>query len=257
MLFTEERETVSIDPRYVGLPGVAHGGYSSGVLAAAVGTRGVEVKLRRPVRVSRPLTRVHANGGHARLLDGDTVLAEAAPTELELRVPRAPTLEQASEAATRYPGVHGHPYPDCFACGPDRHDGHGLRIFPGAVHGRPLVAAPWIPPGAADGDPVPLELIWAAFDCAQLWALMVHQRGRHGERAVTASLTGTVERPVRAGVPHVVFAWPLGREGGALRAGAALVDAEGELAAVGVQTAVIAKWGVPLDFMRRPKSPHD
>jgi hypothetical protein len=252
MLISDRQTTISIDPRYAGLPGLALGGYSSGLAAAAVGTRAAEVKLRRPVPVSHSLTLVRADAGRVELRDGEMLMAEGAPTDLVIEVPQAPTLDQVQAASERYPGLHAHPYPGCFACGPDRHHGDGLRVFPGPVEGRQLVAAPWIPPGAANGgNPVGPELVWAAFDCAQLWALMVLEAGKPGERAVTAALAGANEAPVRPGLPHVIIAWSLGRDGGALRAGAALIGPDGELCAVGVQTAVIAKWGVPLDFVRQ------
>jgi hypothetical protein len=251
MLIRDERTAVSIDPRYAGLPGLALGGYSSGLVAAATGTSGAEVKLRRPVPLSRSLSLLHTNAGRVELRDGEMVLAEGAPTDLAIEVPQAPTLDQARAASQHYPGFHGHPYPACFACGPERNEGDGLRLFPGSVADRALVAAPWTPLGSSGGDPVGPELVWAAFDCAQLWALMVDEPGNPSERAVTAALAGAFERPVRPGLPHVVIAWTLGRDGDKLRAGAALVGPDGELCAVGLQTAVIAKWGVPLDFVRR------
>ena len=48
-----------------------------------------------------------------------------------------------------YPGLGNHPFPTCFACGPDRAEGDGLRIFPGPVGGasgdRGYVASLWVP----------------------------------------------------------------------------------------------------------------
>jgi hypothetical protein len=255
MLIRDERTAVSIEPRYAGLPRLALGGYSSGLVAAAIGTSGAEVHLRRPVPLSRSLSLLHTNDGRVELRDGEMLLAEGAPTDLAIEVPHAPTLEQARAASQRYPGFHGHPYPACFACGPEREDGDGLRLFPGSLADRRLVAAPWTPPGHTTGDDsVRTELVWAAFDCAQLWALMVDEPGNPGDRAVTAALAGAFERPVRPGLPHVVIAWTLGRDGDKLQAGAALIGSDGDLCAVGLQTAVIAKWGVPLDFTRRRAS---
>jgi hypothetical protein len=254
MLTGSATTQITIDRRYAGIPGIALGGYSSGLIATALETAGVEVRLRRPVPTGRPLALEHAAAG-IELRDGDTLLAEGSARDLAIEVPRAPTLWQAEAASVRFPGHHGHPYGECFACGPDREHGDGLRIFPGAVEGRPLLAAPWTPAGDANGGArVGLELIWSAFDCAQLWALIVHQPGGPGERAVTVALAGAQQRPVRPGLPHVVIGWPLPRRGDSLRAGAAVIDPDGQLCAVGLQTAVIANWGVPLDFMRRRPS---
>ena len=44
------------------------------------------------------------------------------------------TAAQAADAMLRPPpGRVDHPFPRCFACGPDRDEGDGLRIFPGPV----------------------------------------------------------------------------------------------------------------------------
>jgi hypothetical protein len=248
MINTDTQTPVSVHPRYAGLPGLALGGYSSGLLAQVVDPSGVKVRLRRPVPLERELTAVHTDPGYAELFDGETLLAEAAAAKIAVEVPEAPGFAEASAASEHFPGHHGHPYGECFACGPERAEGDGLRVFPGELPNRRLLAAAWTPPDEGrPGEPVGLELIWSAFDCAQLWALMVHEPSP-GERIVTAELAGAVERPVMPGVPHVLAAWSMGRDGNTLRAGAALFDPKGELRAVGVQTAVISKWGVPLDF---------
>jgi hypothetical protein len=106
-----------------------------------------------------------------------------------------------------------------------------------------MVAAPWTPLGSGE---VGVEEIWAGFDCVQLWALIQHGEGSDSERVVTAKLAGEVRGPVRGGEPHVVYAWPVRRDGDALLAGSALVDADGVVRARGLQTAVVAQWGVPL-----------
>ena len=56
MLIHDTQTNLSIDPHYAGLPGIALGGYSSGLLAAALGTPSATVKLRRPVPVAREIT---------------------------------------------------------------------------------------------------------------------------------------------------------------------------------------------------------
>jgi hypothetical protein len=247
-MLSERLQTISIDQRYRGLPGIALGGYSSGLLAAHM-PHGAEVKLRRPVPLGRELTIDRADDGVVELRDGEMLLAEAGAVEHVLDVPPAPRLEEVEAASAAFPGHHRHPYPECFACGPQRAAGDGLRIFPGTVPARRMVATPWTPPSGSNGTgTVGLELIWGAFDCAQLWAMMLHEHASPGERAVTAKLEGALERDVRPGAPHVLVAWPIERDAGSLRAGAALFGPDGELCATGVQTAVVAKWGVPLDF---------
>ena len=78
-----------------------------------------------------------------------------------------------------YPGLRSHPFPTCFACGPDRAEGDGLRIFPGPV--TPTVGRR--DPGRAHLDAAPERrrglphlrrrtrrapaspVTWAALDC--------------------------------------------------------------------------------------------
>ena len=45
--------------------------------------------------------------------------------------PVGPDEARAAEAS--YAGLTSHPFPTCFACGPGRAEGDGLRIFPGRV----------------------------------------------------------------------------------------------------------------------------
>ena len=131
-------------------------------------------------------------------------------------------------------------------CGPERAVGDGLRIFPGPVAGRRLVAAPWVPT-ADDTGRVPDELVWAALDCPQLWSLMVHVPASTPDLVVTAAMATRIAQPVVPGEPHVVIGWPIGREGRKWHAGAAIFGPHGELCAVGRQTAAaVAGWGIPL-----------
>lgn len=247
MVTLDQTHSVHVHSDHNGMPGIALGGYVAGLLAAAAGGD-AEVKLRRPVPTPSSLTIDPAAEGGLELRDGDTVYARGAPATLELDVPPAPTPAEAIAAAERFPGHHHHhPFPYCYACGPQRAPGTGLRVFPGPVDGRQLVAAPWTPPSQADGIPfTPVEDIWAAFDCVQLWALIVHADGRPGDRVVTAKLAGRLHAPVVAGEPHVIYGWPAGRTDSAYLAGAALVGADGEVKATGLQTAATAEWGVPL-----------
>jgi hypothetical protein len=186
------------------------------------------------------------------------VLAEAAPAEPSLDVPLPVTLAEADRATRRFAGFHSHPFPDCLVCGAARPVGDGLRIFPGPVAGRRLVAASWVPaPELADGlGQVPSELVWAALDCPQLWSLMVHAPAASPDLVVTAELITRLEHPVLAGEPHVVIGWPIGRNRRAWLAGAAVIGPGGELCAVGRQTAAITSWGVPPGRQRRVPARH-
>jgi hypothetical protein len=242
MLTSHHTPTV-FDDEFSGLPDLAHGGYMAGVMATALGAAEAEVRLRRPVRTGRALDLVHTADEAVELRDGDTLLARAAHTDLALDVPAPVTPADAQMAADHFLGRHRHVFPGCFVCGTGRAEGDGLRIFPGPVEGRGVVAAPWLPPG--DGV-VPDRLVWAAFDCAQLWALITHAPADTTDRVVTASLATRIDRPVVAGDPHVVVGWPIGRDDRGWVAGAALFTAGGELLAAGRQRAAVTTWGIPL-----------
>jgi hypothetical protein len=253
---TADRETTDVErvvfpERFCGLPGIPYGGYVAGVVAGVLGGASAEVRLRRPVPVGRALSLERVERELVELRDGDVVLAEGASKLLSLDVPLPVTRSEAEAATRRFPGFRHHPVPACFGCGHERAAGDGLRIFPGPVVGRRLVAASWVPAAAlADGaGRVPSELVWAALDCPELWALIVHAPAAAASRVVTAALTTRLEHPVLAGEPHVVMAWPIGRDGNAWLAGAAVIGPRGELCAVGRQAAAMASWGVPLGWL--------
>jgi hypothetical protein len=147
---TEEQPTL-IDPRFVGLPDIAHGGYISGLMGGALGGHTAEVRLKRPVPPGRRLELPPADGELVELRDGETLLAEARPAQLDVDVPAPVSLAEADAASTRFPGFHHHLFPGCLVCGPERAVGDGLRIFPGPVAGRRLVAAPWVPSADTSG----------------------------------------------------------------------------------------------------------
>jgi len=245
-----------IDASRAGLPELAHGGYVAGVLAAALAADSARVRLRRPVPTGRPLRIERPAEDQAELHDDDGLLADAVAAEVLLHLPDPVGPAEAEAASRRFPGALHHPFPDCLACGTFRPD--GLRVLPGPVSGRAVVAAHWVPPaGLADRDgSLPPELVSAALDCPALWALMVHAPPECPDRVVTSTLELRLERPVLAGAPHVVMGWPIGREGRRRMAGAAILGPDGALCAASRQTtAVVDGWGVPLGRDRWSPSP--
>jgi hypothetical protein len=210
--------TVTIDARYNGPPGSANGGYTCGVVAALVGGP-AEVTLRRPPPLGRPLEVDRADGRVA-LLDGGELVAEGVPAEIELDVPAPVSFAEAERASAAYPGFVEHPFPTCFVCGPGRPADDGLRIFPGPVAGRELVASPWVAPAAR------AELVWAALDCPGGFAAGL---GTERGEMVLGRLGARIERAPEAGERCIVVAWPLGEDGRKVYAGTALFAEEGEL----------------------------
>lgn len=221
---------ITIDERFEGPPGSANGGYAAGRLAAFVNGDAAEVSLRAPVPLARALT-VRGDPGHVALLDGESVVAEARPAEVALEVPPPVPLAAAEDAATRFPYLDGHAFPRCFGCGPKRAPGDGLRIFAGPVAGRDDVyAAPWRPGEslAGAGGALAPELVWAALDCSGGCRVA---NPRSTPPVVLGRLAARLLRPVPAGEPHVVVAWPGARDGRKREAGTALFSATGALAA--------------------------
>jgi hypothetical protein len=236
-----------IDAAYDGLPDLAHGGYVAGVLTGALAADSSRVRLRRPVPSARALRLERPGPGHVELYDGAQLVADGFEAEVLLEVPEPVAPTEAKAASRRFPGAAHHPFPGCVCCGPEHP--RGLRVFPGPVSGRGIVAAHWLPPEQLAGDrgELPPALVCAALDCPQIWALMLHAPVATSDRVVTAVLETRLEQPVLAGEPHVVVAWPLGRDGRRWLAGAAVFGPAGELCAAGRQTAAVVRgWGVPL-----------
>ncbi|MEU7479763.1 hypothetical protein AB0A63_27490 [Lentzea sp. NPDC042327] len=210
--------TVTIGSRFNGPPGTGNGGYVSGRLAAHVGAGPVSVRLRKPVPLDREM-RVR----DGELLDGDVVIASAAPAALDLAVPAVPTLAEARAAAAQVPWRDRHPFPTCFGCGPDREDGIGALLGP--LAGREEWAGVWRPTAVLphEGGHVLPEVVWAALDCPS--AQPVAPDG--GPAFVLGTFVAQVERPVELDVDHVLLAWELGREGRKAYSASAIIGPDG------------------------------
>ncbi|MFF6783386.1 hypothetical protein [Streptomyces sp. NPDC012510] len=224
-------DAVVVPELYVGYPGVAFGGYVAGVLAERSGARTVRVDFRGPVPVGVPLTIAETAAGGVELGEADRPLAAARPAELLLDVPAAPSWDEAAAAAERFRDAPPSGVVDCFGCGLRAPD-HGLRVHCAPVPDLGLVASAWIPPRAfADPDGLlPTQLVWGVLDCPGNWAGRFLGTQRPG--AVTASLTGSVLRPVAAGERYLVYAWLLSESGRKHTMGVALATVGGELCGI-------------------------
>ena len=207
-------EHLTIEARFNGPDGSANGGYTCGRIAALLDGH-AEVTLRSRPPLERPLAVEHTRGG-LRVLDGDNLVAEAAPASVELELPPAPSWAEANAASAGYPGLAEHAFPRCFVCGPEREPGDGLRVFAGPL-GDGRFAATWIP------SEVSPELVWAALDCPGAIAVGLPDRG---ERLLGRFAVEVGELP-KPGERCVVLAWPLGEDGRKLYAGTALYREDG------------------------------
>lgn len=203
----------------------ANGGYACGRLALFVDADEVEVTLRLPPPLERPLT-VRRDGDSAVLLDGDAVVAEARPAPVSVDAPAPVTRAEAEDASTRHVRAGSPEFRECFVCG-IRANGDGLGIHAGTVEGRePLHAAAWTVTESAP------ELVWAAIDCPGAYAIGAEGRGA----LVLGRMTARVPRVPDVEEGCIVVSWPLGGDGRKLFAGTALFAEDGELLAVARQT---------------------
>jgi hypothetical protein len=201
----------------------ANGGYACGRLAAFVEADEVEVTLRLPPPLDRPLA-VQRDGDAVRLLDGDALVAEARPAPVDVDAPEPVSLEVAERSRDRHVRDWTPEFSECYVCGV-RDDGLQIRVGP--VAGRaPLQAAPIALP---EGRP---ELVWAAIDCPGAFAVGAEGRGD----IVLGRMTARVDRVPAACEPCAVASWPLGEDGRKLYAGTALFAEGGELLALARQT---------------------
>jgi len=220
-------DSLTITRRFRGPLDSANGGYASGLLAQAVDAGTAEVTLRLPPPLERPLAVTEDLDGRTLLLDGESLVAEARPAELDLAVPTPPSWAEAEEAARAEPAGWGSPgFAECFVCG-TRAEGDGLEIHARLVPGRRdgLVATTWV---AREVRP---EIVWAAIDCPGAYAV---QSGARGE-PVLARMTARIERLPKEGERCVVAGWPLERDGRKLQAGTALFGEGGEVLALSRQ----------------------
>ena len=199
--------TLTVDHRFRGPSDSGNGGYVCGLLASRVAPElsgiGVVVTLRMPPPLDTPLA-VVSEGDGLRLMHGDSLVAEAARSRLDV-APVIPVDDAAAKEASRhYPGFDKHPFPQCFVCGPDRDPGDGLRLFPGRL-GDGRTACVWNVAEEFSGRP---ELVWAALDCPGGWSAEIE-----GRPMVLGRMTALVNALPEAGEECVVMGRLLGSEG--------------------------------------------
>jgi hypothetical protein len=208
---------LTIARRFRGPRTSANGGYAAGLLAQAVAASTVEVTLRLPPPLERPLA-LSRDGERVLLWDGEALVAEARPEELVLEAPAPPTFTEAEEASRTVGGWGAPEFDECFVCG-TRVDGDGLDIHAGRVPGRDgIVATTWI------AHEVRPEIVWAAIDCPGAYALRGDGRGE----PLLARITARIDRLPNEREPCVVVGWSLDADGRKRHAATALYGADGE-----------------------------
>ena len=218
--------TVVIDPRFNGPPTSGHGGYSAGCAAAQLDAPAIEVTLRRPPPLGVPLT-VGREGDGVALHDGDELIAEARPVELNVEGPPPVDPGVAAAASARFEWQDDHPFPTCFGCGPDRDPSDALCLFTGPV-GDGRFAVPWTPPAWSGEGTVDPLFVWAALDCPS--SAPVHPT--LSAPIVLGRFSVALEGPVEVGAPHVIQSWLEHMERRKYQTAVALWTAGGERRAI-------------------------
>jgi hypothetical protein len=228
-------DSLVIPSRFCGPPGSGNGGYVCGRIAAYIDGPAT-VTLRRPPPLATPMAVERDGERSVRIHHGPALIAEAtsAPDLPAPGIPGPVGAAAARTAAGRSRYYTDPFFPDCFVCGPGRRSGDGLRIFPGAVTGRPLWAAPWTPDlsvADADGHVRP-EVIWAALDCPSGIAASEAAGLAQDTAILLGQMTASLAALPTAGEECRVLAWPAGRDGRKLAAGSALLGPGGQVLAI-------------------------
>ncbi len=218
--------TLTIPAQYNGPPDMANGGYLCGTIAAHF-DGAIEVTLRAPTPLERPLTLIKSDETHAELFHQDTKLADIRTTSLALDPPAPPRFEDALKISRAYYQETEHPVANCFVCGPNRKQ-DGLRVHAWPVS-KDLATAPWAPDekfARADGTIDP-AFIWAALDCPGATAVEAEEVNKKGGLMLLGKLAGEVTGTLRAREKCTVIAWPLGHDGRKHYAGTAVFNEGG------------------------------
>jgi hypothetical protein len=218
--------SLTVPSRFCGPTGTANGGYMCGVVAGHLDGPAT-VTLRRPPPLDTPMTVV--TDGSLRVLHGDLCVAEASRDGLTLRVPDTVSMTEvrAVEGRARY--FQDPAFPDCFVCGKR---GDGLRIAPGPLPGRDVLAAPWTPDASLGDRTVRPEIVWAALDCPSGIASIETTALEPDTAILLGRMTADVTALPLVGDEYQVIAWPIDRDGRKLTAGSAIVGRDGEVLAV-------------------------
>lgn len=237
-------DPINVPGRFRGPPESGNGGFVAGMLAdrllrksTAADEEAVEVTLRAPTPLDRPMQLLNSDEDNLQLILGETLIAEARRTTLTLEVPAPPSFAAALAARPDSPSLQNdlNPFvpdrrgfhPICFCCGADVEPDEGLHVYAAPVEGFEGVAAAWRPSLVfADADGLlPPPILWAGLDCPGQFAylnagILTGMLGR---------ITGRILAPVKADQNLVIIGWCLEVERSKHFAGTALFDESGEL----------------------------
>ncbi|MDX2973336.1 hypothetical protein PWY87_21840 [Kribbella solani] len=222
---------VRVERRFQGPERSGNGGYVAGLVGTALAARlddshVPKVTLRMPPPLQQDLV-LAATAEGARLTHGDVLVAEGAPVDSDFLAdatidPVAPEEARAAEAL--YRGLHNHPFPTCFVCGPANQG--GLRLKPGPI-GAGRTACTWRPAADLGTDGLVDELfLWAALDCPGGWTIDLD-----GRPSVLGQLTACIDTRPQVGEECIALGRYLGEDGRKTYTASTLYDADGRVLA--------------------------
>ncbi|MET8373384.1 hypothetical protein ABZU42_27155 [Micromonospora profundi] len=208
-----------VEPRYGGPPGAGNGGWTCGLVAAALPAPPPvpEVTLHSPAPLHVPLALRGGTSGAVLHTSGGRLVATVVPRGED--IPAVPPA--LLDAADGWVARHGaHHLPTCFVCGPRRPD--GLRIRPRRTPDGGIAATVVLP---VDGVPARLA-VWAALDCPGGWTVI-----KPGRTHLLGRLAVVVDRLPGAGDVCLVVGRAVRVEGRKALVRTTLYGADGAVAA--------------------------
>jgi hypothetical protein len=241
------RREITISVHFEGPTDLTLGGYISGLMAVHLDSDTVEVNMRKPTLLERPLILDTTTPDRVFLYDGDTLLNEALPAELEMEVPASISFEQAKKASRRNTVAA---FPNCFGCGSGRSENNGLHLRSGPVEGRNMVAIDWVPQadtvGAEEGETVPEKMVLTALECPIAKAMELDDMRKPEETAVLGRMTTKIISLPKAGEPCFFMGWPIERVGRRIEIAGTLNSEKGDVMVMCRMTFVVLREGVSL-----------
>jgi len=241
------RREITISRHFEGPTDMTLGAYISGLMSVHLDSDTVEVTMRKPTRMERPLILDTSVDDRVFLFDGDVLLNEARPVSLEMERPDPITLEQAKGASRRETVAA---FPNCFGCGSARTQENGLHLRSGPVKGRDVVAIDWTPStatvGVSAGEYVPETMVLTAMECPIAKAMELKNMRSPDEVAVLGRMTTKVNALPRVGELYFFMGWPIERVRRRIEMAGTLNDESGRVLAMTRLTFVVLREGVSL-----------
>lgn len=249
------RREIIIDKHFEGPTNITQGGYISGLMAQHLETDTVEVTMRNPTSMGKPLILDTSMSDRVLLYDGDKLLNEAIPGELELDIPEPISLEEAKKASLKH--VIEMPFPNCFGCGSGRSEDEGLHLRSGPVEGRNMVAVDWVPlakaVGAKEGETVPEPIAWASMECPIAKVMELRGMKNPDETALLGRMTTKVNALPKVGEQCFFMGWPIGRSGRKMELGGTMHNERGEVLMMTKLLFITLKEGFSFDSFGKDK----